>query len=284
VNTTERIIYAHCPDEYGVPWNYLLFAEGNKPFYEITARIYQPLTYSMLGLNAKVVPYLSFTHNNNEAVDYIGGRSGSADYFKAGFSGDVQTNVAHAAIYPSWGLGLSMDRIAPSAFGKASSLYTSQFATKLSAYVPGFYTTHGVYVTMDWVRQNWKRGSAVFTTNSLIELPRGYDYVDPLQFNNARYWKGTVDYAVPVYLGDTSLGGFVYLKRLQAIPFFDYAVSKWNDGSRHSYLSTGADLMIDCNFFRLKVDGSMGVRLAYNKAFEPMQRAYAIQFLVKANL
>ena len=283
VNTTERIIYAHCPDEYGKPWNYLLF-DGEKPFYELSARIYQPLNYSMLGWNAKVVPYLSFTHNNNRAVDYIGGRSGSTDYFQAGISAEARTDVAHAAIYPRWGLGLSMDRIAPPVLGKSSSLYTSQFATKLSAYLPGLYTTHGVNVSMQWVHQNWKRGSAVFTTNSLIELPRGYTYVDPLQFNNARYWKGTFEYAVPVYLGDTSLGGIMYLKRLQVIPFIDFATSRRYDDSRQNYLSTGTDLLVDCNLVRLKFDASLGLRAAYNKPFELMQKGYTIQFLVKANL
>ena len=137
---------------------------------------------------------------------------------------------------------------------------------------------------MDWARQNWKRGSAVLTTNSLIELPRGYNAIDPLQFSSARYWKGGVDYAVPVYLGDTSLGGFMYLKRLQVIPFFDYAVSKRYDGSRQNYLSTGSDLLVDCNFFRLKVDGSFGVRLSFSKSFEPMQVVFPVQFLVKASL
>lgn len=284
VNTTERIILAHCPDEYGKPMNYYLIAEGRKPFYEVSAKIYQPLSYSMLGLNATVEPYLSFHHNNNEAVDYIGGRSGSADYFEAGFAADVRTGTARAAIYPRWGLGLGMDRIAPSAFGKAASLFTSQFRTRINAYLPGFDVTHGVSVSMDWVRQNWKRESAVLTTNSLIELPRGYTQIDLMQLNNRKYWKSAVDYAVPVYLGDTSLGGIIYLKRLQAIPFFDYAVSKRYDGSRQNYFSLGTDLMVDCDVLRLKMDIALGLRYAYNKTFELMQPAHTVQFLVKASL
>lgn len=284
INTTEKVIYAHLPDEYGMAWNSIVFADDGKPFYEISARIFQPLTYRMLGLNAKVEPYISFHHNNNRAIDYIGGRSGSADYMMAGIGGEIQTDLAHSAIYPRWGVGLSLDRISPFAFGKSASTFTSQFSTKLSAYLPGIDVTHGVHLTMDWVRQNWKRGSAVLTTNSLIELPRGYNAIDPLQFSSARYWKGGVDYAVPVYLGDTSLGGFMYLKRLQVIPFFDYAVSKRYDGSRQNYLSTGSDLLVDCNFFRLKVDGSFGVRLSFSKSFEPMQVVFPVQFLVKASL
>ena len=283
VNTTEKVIYAYGADEYGKPWNYLAFADDGKPFYEISARIFQPLTYRMLGLNTKVEPYLSYHHSNNLAVDYIGGHSRSADYFVAGISGEAATDVAHSGIYPRWGIGLSMDRISPSAFGKAASAFTSQFGTKLSVYLPGIDVTHGVHVTMDWVRQNWKRGSAVFTTNSLIELPRGYTQIDLLQFSNARYWKGGVDYAVPIYLGDTSLGGFMYLKRLQVIPFFDFAVSKRYDGSRQNYLSAGTDLQVDCNFFRLKLDGSFGARVAYNTPFELMQSVVSAQALVKVN-
>ena len=284
VNTAEKMILAHCVNEYGQPMNYYLYADDGKPFYEVSARIYQPMEYSMLGLNASVVPYLSFTHNNVRAVDYIGGRSGSSDYITAGFAANAQTGVAHAAIYPRWGLGLSMDRISPAAFGKSASLFTSQFRTKLNAYLPGFDVTHGVSVSMDWVRQNWKRGSAVLTTTSLIELPRGYTKVDFMQLNNQKYWKSAIDYALPVYLGDTSLGGMIYLKRLQTIPFFDYAVSKRYDGSRQNYFSLGTDLLVDCDVFRLKMDMSLGLRYAYNKTFELMQPAHTVQFLVKASL
>jgi len=284
VGSAEKMYYVHLNDEYGKPVNTFMFADEGKPYFQFTARIYQPLSYSMLGLNANVLPYISLNLNNNLAVDFIGGRNGTADYIQAGVSADLQTETAHAAIYPRWGVGLSVDRISPAAIGKSSRMFTSQFSTQLSAYLPGIGLTHGASVSFQWVQQNWKGGNAVFPTNSLIELPRGYKEVDFLQLDNARYWKAAVDYALPIYLGDTNLGGVLYLRRLQAIPFFDYAVSKRHNGDRQNYYSAGTDLLVDCDVLRLKFDISLGVRYAYNKTFEPMQKAHTFQFLLKTNL
>ena len=218
--------------------------------------------------------------NNNKAVDYIGRQIGTTDYIKIGTSGTIETNVAHAAVYPRWGIGASLDYVAPAAFGKAARMITSQLGAEISAYLPGFMITHGVSVSMDFVRQNWRQGEAALpTATSLIELPRGYIKIDPMQFNSRKYWKGAIDYAAPILLGDVSLGGLMYFRRLQAIPFFDVAVCQQHNGNRKNFFSLGTDLMLDFSVARFRLDLSAGMRYSYNGLAVDNQ-VHTVQFLV----
>ncbi len=285
VNTSERMEYAHHLDKDGKVVNDFRFTDSSKPFFDIALNIYQPFEYSMLGMNATVLPALSLHINNNRAIDYIGRRSGTANYFQFGLAGALETDVAYAAIYPRWGVGASVSHIAPAAFGDAARLSTSQTALSLSAYLPGFAATHGISVSLDLVNQDWKRGEAVFPTESLIELPRGFVKVDAAQFNSRNYVKGGLDYALPVNLGDFScLGGMLYLRRLQAIPFFDYAASWQYSGGRKEFYSVGTDLMLDINLLHIGVGLSAGVRYAYNNGSPEMPGSHTFQFLFKAGL
>lgn len=285
VNTSERMEYAHHLDKEGNVVNDFRFIDGSKPYFDIALSIYQPLQYRMLGMNATVLPALSLHLNNNRAVDYIGKRSGTANYFQFGLAGAIETDIAHAAIYPRWGVGAAVSHIAPAAFDGSARLSTSQTGLSLSAFLPGFATTHGISVSLDLVNQDWKRGEAVFPTKSLIELPRGFVKVDAAQFNSRNYVKAGLDYALPVNLGDFScLGGMLYLRRFQAIPFFDYALSWQYSGGRKEFYSVGTDLLLDFNLFHLGVGLSAGVRYAYNNGSPEMPGSHTFQFLFKAGL
>ena len=283
VNTSEKVEFIHYKNEDGEITNGYRFV-GGFPYYDIYARIYQPLTYSMLGWNAELLPYLTYHHNNNRAVDLIDGRTGTADYFQAGISGTMEAETAYSAIYPRWGLGVSLDYMAPAAFGNSAKLFTSQTALSLSAYLPGFAVNHGFQVSLEAVNQRWKGGRAVFSTESLINMPRGFVKVDPAEFNSRNYVKGAIDYAIPVYLGDYNLLGVLYFRRLQIIPFFDYAVSWQYSGGKKDFYSVGTDLLADINVLRIRQGVATGLRYAYNNGSPSMPASHTFQFLVKVNL
>lgn len=284
VNTSEKVEFVHYINQEGQVDNGFRPIYDGVPYYDVYARIYQPLSYSMLGWNADVLPYLTFHHNNNRAVDLIGERTGTADYFQFGISGELTTGTAYSAIYPRWGFGAAMDHVAPAAFGSASKLFTSQTALGFSAYLPGFAQTHGVKVALDLVNQAWKGGKAVFPTESLINMPRGLIKFDPEQFNSRNYVKGAIDYAVPLKLGDYDLAGIVYLRRLQLIPFFDYAVSWLYSGGRRDFYSLGSDVVLDCNLFGIRQGVALGFRYAYNNGSPGMPGSHTFKFLIKASM
>ena len=283
-NTEKKLNFARYINEYGQPALVYMMAADGKPYYDVSVRLYQPLTYSALGFNASLEPSLSYHHNNNRAVDYVNMISCRTDYVQAGVSGAVETEVAHAAIYPRWGLGFSLDRISPAYLGTVSRLFTSQLKTEVSAYLPGIWPTHGVSASMSYVRQNWKNGDAVFPTASLIDLPRGYLTEDLTEFNSRKYLKLAVDYAAPVNLGDISLGGVMYLRRLQVNPFVDYALSGQYGGGRIHYYSLGTDLLLDFNVARFKLDLTAGLRGALNNGDAYLGQNATVQFLLKFGL
>ncbi|MBR4771997.1 MAG: hypothetical protein IK009_04610 [Bacteroidales bacterium] len=284
INTYEKVELVHYINEEGQVANGYRLAADGVPFYDISARIYQPLSYNMLGWYAEVLPYVTFHHNNNRAVDLIGQKSGTTDYFQIGIGAGLETETAYAAIYPRWGLIVTMDRIAPAAFGSAAKQFTSQTALGISAYLPGFEVTHGVKVGLSVVNQNWKKGRAVFLTESLIDMPRGLIKMDPSQFNSRNYIKGAIEYALPVNLGDTDLAGLLYLRRLQLIPFFDFATSWQYSGGRKEFYSMGSEIMLNCNFFGIRQGLILGVRYAYNNGSPSMPGSHTFQVIFKGDL
>jgi len=272
-------------DKDGKIVNDYRFADSNKPYYDISLSIYQPFEYSMLGMNASLEPAVSLHINNDKAVDYIGNRWGTANYVRAGISGSLENEIAHAAIYPRWGVGASINHISPAVIGNYVNLFTAQTGLQLSAYLPGFAITHGTHVALDVVNQDWKRGNAVFPTHSLIELPRGFVKLEPEQFDSRNYMKAAIDYAIPVNLGDVSfLNGWVYLRRLQIIPFIDYALCWQYSGGKKEMYSVGSDFIVDNNLFHLGVGLSLGLRYAYNNGSPAMPQQHTFQFLFKAGL
>ena len=116
--------------------------------------------------------------------------------------------------------------------------------------------------------------------SSLSVLPRGYTGYN---FDET-YGSVSADYAVPIYLGDVSLGSFMYLKRLQIIPFGDYAVGAAHGSSALStYYSYGADLKLDFMIFRLNFPLSAGLRYARTGPQSGSQNYFGLLFDVSFN-
>jgi hypothetical protein len=75
------------------------------------------------------------------------------------------------------------------------------------------------------------------------------------------YISFSADYAFPVYLGDLEISTLLYIKRLQVIPFADWA---YNQGalSGTKMFSAGLDLLLDFNVLNIPLPLSGGLRYA----------------------
>ena len=62
-------------------------------------------------------------------------------------------------------------------------------------------------------------------------------------------------------MGDVSLSSILYFKRLQLIPFGDFAMDI-NPREKKIYYSYGADILVDFNLLRLAFPLSLGMRYA----------------------
>ncbi|MCQ2138167.1 MAG: hypothetical protein MJY60_05630, partial [Bacteroidales bacterium] len=166
--------------------------------------------------------------------------------------------VTKAAIFPRYGIsaGLYFQLPMASAGQQSPLMYATVYG-----YLPGYDRSHGLKLSASYQRQATSGGKR-FISESLASMPRGYTGISPTE----AYGKITADYAVPVWLQDYTISKYLYLKRLQVIPFVDMALD-----SRHqlgkpvtNFLgSFGTDLTVDFYAFRLGFEINAGLRYAH---------------------
>ena len=100
-------------------------------------------------------------------------------------------------------------------------------------------------------------------SESIALLPRGYKVTKP----TVDFAKMMFDYAIPIWLGDASIPGFLYLMRMQLIPFADVAVDRASQGEMCYYGSAGTDIMFHFHIFSIGAEIKAGVR--YARLFTP---------------
>lgn len=248
------------------------------PLVELGGLAYIPLTFNSHGWQRGLTPQIRWDFNNNGYYDshkkgftYMNAVTPALQFY-------IMRDRAYAGIFPRWGIGgvakLRYVIGGGENFGSAASFY-------MYGYLPGIGATHGIKVAAGVQRQNVD-GKNYFLGN-MVSMPRGYKK----NIYGEQYYLGTFEYAFPVYLGDISIWRLAYLKRLQVIPFADYAISRTpvavqgngssGNGSsgassagytvnmRNTALySYGADMLVDLAPFMLGFQCSVGVRYSYN--------------------
>ena len=161
-------------------------------------------------------------------------------------------------IYPRWGFGLSLQTAsAPwtkEAFG--SELYLMAYG-----YLPGISENQGIRLKAA-AQQQWTEGKRFYLSN-LAAWPRGYE-----SQASQMYYSVSIDYAIPVWLGDKSWGDLFYFKRLQMIPFADWAQNRNHRGTEWLF-SAGADLLLQFHLLKIGSLMSAGVRSVVTKEGAP---------------
>lgn len=225
---------------------------------------YYPLRIDSHGWYRALTPQLSWNFSNDTYHSY----EGKGFHPIAGFEKKTETIMKHelrygisygqviptatSQIYPRWGFGLTAyGASAPwSELNFGHILYLSGYS-----YFPGLTRQQGIKITAAYQKQF--ADGKIYYMSSFASMPRGYTTARPTE----QYAKVTIDYAVPIYLGDFRIGPVFYFKRLQVIPFADYAIDR-NTRKTAQYYSFGCDLLVDFHFIRLGFPISMGVRYA----------------------
>lgn len=130
-------------------------------------------------------------------------------------------------------------------------------------FLPGFMPNHGIRIYSGIQAKN---SDTRYTFSDRIRYPRGWG-----KFNTTKAFSMGFDYKLPLFYPDWNLGSLVYLKRVKASVFADYARLKGNtysDGSVVGSFSTnitsyGVELTGDANFLRFYAPLETGVRCSY---------------------
>ena len=253
--------------------------ENGHPFISGKIAAYIPFNFSKGGWYQGLIPRVSYTITNDRfkldpnTILYNGSGhtiavipSISDEILVQSLNGSVryyiQRPVAEAGVYPKWGIGTE--------FGASYEIGLEKFFSPVGygyvyGYLPGIIPQHGLRLTATvQSRFNTESISGLYAAAT---VPRGFrdnghliSYISNVYSTQTRM---TADYAIPIYIGDISLGSFLYIKRIVLTPHFDYTLLGTH--SRTGLYSTGASLTINfSSLFWLKYSFNIGVEYSYN--------------------
>ena len=213
-----------------------------------------------VGLN-----FIQYTHQtyNDTSYNDVSRRILSYRFYAYNY---IKSNTKDMA--PRWGQTLDFNfRHTPFGDIKLGSIRS----VETMLYFPGIIRHHSLRIYGGW-QQRESRSRTAYA--SLVSYPRGYynridDKLLSLEFN----------YKLPLLYPDISIGPVVYVKRLKANFFFDYAQGENNSHIKYMR-SLGTELTADMHVMRFLLPLDMGARFAYR----PDNHSLAVEFLFSVNL
>jgi len=163
-------------------------------------------------------------------------------------------------VYPNFGFVLDgMYRNSPVGDANLGSLILGQ----TYFYIPGFMPNHGIRI---YGGAQDKMYSGTIGFSDVIRYPRGWGKINTNQMASF-----ASDYKFPVFYPEWSVGGLLYLQRVNASIFADYAYLTANlyhhgnvSGTFDSKISSfGIELTGNANFLRFYAPVEIGVRASY---------------------
>ncbi len=193
-------------------------------------------------------------------ISHTAGKNTFRHSLTGSLRGYTMLGTASSAVYPKWGIGAEIG----ASGSLESSLYLSPMGYfYLYGYVPGILEEQGLKLTL--MTQQKLRSDAVFGQPIVSVLPRGLSSNTSLaswiSIRNSNITKITLDYAVPIFIGDLSIGGpFFAIKRLVVSPHFDYSFI-----ADKGLFSVGGNIILDMHsILRFGWPCSFGVTMSYN--------------------
>ena len=191
---------------------------------------------------------------------YKAGRKAIRQYAGGSIRAYAMRYIANSQVYPRWGIGAEA--------GASSGIESYKVFSPMGyvygyGYVPGIMRTHGIRLTAMW--QTKLRDKSPFSQQAVDILPRGLGSNPTLGSYLSLYHKNlvklTADYAIPVYIGDITIGGnWLAIKRLVAYPHFDYTFI-----ADKGLWSAGLDLTADLHaIITLEWPCSVGLSFSWN--------------------
>lgn len=272
--------------------------ELSVPYVEGRISAYIPFRFSSGGWYKGITPRMTYRIGNDmfrtgvttlEMEDHTGLAKGGemVDYQKPVFSGYepgeyrfrhsvsgsvnayVMQSTPSSAVYPRWGFGFEA--------GASGNIDSRDFISPMGyvyayGYLPGIIREQGLRLSV--MSQMKLLDDAVFGQAIVNILPRGLSPIGSLtswvSVRNPLITKLSADYAVPVYIGDLSIGGSLFsIKRLVMTPHFDCTFF-----SGKNLWSAGSDLALDMHsILTLEWPCSMCVTISYNggSAYESLE-------------
>ncbi len=142
-------------------------------------------------------------------------------------------------------------------------------------YLPGIFRHHSLQIDVGYQEQI----SKYFRQATILAFPRGYPSTASDRLRIIR-----IDYAFPLFYPDLSISPVLFIKRIKADLFYDYAENKYINANNETVFnfpnSTGVDITADFYPFRSIFPFETGLRTIYF----PGSRNLAYQLIFNINL
>lgn len=182
----------------------------------------------------------------------------------------LQRRLVARDIFPRWGVVSDISyRHTPLGGTDMGSVWGSRGI----GYLPGLFRHQGLRLSAAYqekTRGTRKPNSVNYTFGNVITYPRGFSSSQDRILDHRQLTSFTADYAFPLVYPDLSLPPLIYLKRLHAHVFTDFArATKYADPEnpemslREDLLSYGFGITGDMHFFRFYAPVRLGVEIAF---------------------
>lgn len=264
----------------------------DSPYFQGTVSTYIPFKFSQGGWYSGFIPKVSYTFTNDRFNSSLvqmsyenGGIAGNPtligtetgknilrQYLSASVRGYTMLAVPNSAVYSRWGAGLEL--------GVSGNLGLAKYISPMGyayayGYVPGITTEQGIKLTA--LHQYQLSQKAYFGQAVVNTLPRGLKnnsaLLSWLSVRNPNMSKITVDYGIPIFIGNPVLGINIFaIKRLVLTPSFDCTFL----GNKAELWSANLDAVLDFqSILTLEFPVSLGVTFSYNGGFNKSFNAIA---------
>ncbi|WP_085534993.1 TolB-like translocation protein [Massilibacteroides vaginae] len=227
----------------------------NRRRVEAEARMYLPFNFTRNHMVRGFQPSVTYYYTNNKYQQFNSGKFGDFQYVLSELRYYNYQKMVARDIYPRLGYQLRLQHLfSPSNTENYGNLY----AARLTTYLPGLRKNDGLMLRFGYQYQNTD-GKILFFPKRLLEKTRGYDYV----YRTRQLFLAKADYGFSIFCPDMSLGNLAYVKRFRSNLFYDFTANQEYKEQRRwdTYNAVGADILADCNFFRLNFPVSVGVRM-----------------------
>ena len=223
----------------------------SKPALEIASKMYVPINLSRGGINSGLIPEIAFNYTN-DVIEYEG--------HDAHYNWDLQYGLrwyrmlpqTKTALMPRLGIGLEMR----GAYAQGN-LNNSGLLGYIHGYgyLPGITKQQGFKLDAEYQYQTGDGNNGSIT--NLAKMPRGYQ-----SYILRDYAKVSLDYAIPIYIGDFQPTTLLYLMRVNLIPFIDCAIDNLRSDNKVHLWSYGTSATLQGHFLRIGAELQLGVRWA----------------------
>lgn len=234
------------------------------------AEIYLPLNYSSGRFTRYFHPSVSHQYSNRYIYKESAGMFDYGQVFiTTRFYFSNTARYSYRDIFPPLAQVFDLFRTS-SPFDR--ELYGPVSSFRSAFFFPGFIKNHGIRIKVEAEMQKPR----MFIHHNRISFPRGYNNRSfiigkseaPGKIISEQLTSVSFDYTFPVAYPDIGLGSFLYIKRLRAAVFHDFAKGLRNRYITHnrfepgpkSFSSSGGELLADFNLFRIPFDISGGIR------------------------